>query len=396
MIRASHFGAGVTAVVVGYSSAVVLVMDAAKQAGATEGMVVSWLLALGLGMGVSCIVYSWWYKVPVVTAWSTPGAALLLGSAGDYTLPEVIGSFVVAGALSLIVAQSRTLTTLMNRMPRPLAAALLAGILLPICMSVFTSFVVSPELAALFMVVYVVVNRFFPRLTMVLLLVTACIVSSWVGVLTDLTLSVPHPVWVSPTFSVGATIGLALPLFIITQLTQNVPGVGVHLTHGYTPNHRAILSGLAVMQCALAPFGGFTFNLAAITAALCMGEDADTDPQQRYKAAIAAGISYLVMAALASGVVVIFLAMPPVVVHLLAGLALLNTLQHAVTGALAEPACRQPALVTLLCSASGITLAQLTAPVWGLLLGLICYAVASFRTTHTVASDQAPKVRESA
>ncbi len=158
------------------------------------------------------------------------------------------------------------------------------------------------------------------------------------------------------------------------MLSQNLPGIAIHLMHNYRPNHQYILGSLSVVQALLAPFGGFTFNLAAITAALCMGKDVDDEHGMRYKAAIVAGFGYLLMALLASLVVVLFLAMPPVIVHLLAGLALLATLHGALAQAITEEATRNAALIVILCSASGVTVAGLSAPVLGLMFGLLAYA----------------------
>lgn len=369
--RLSHISAGLTAVIVGYSSAVILVIDAARQAGATPDMVISWLLALGIGMGISCILFSWWYKMPVVTAWSTPGAAFLIGAAGDYTLPEVIGSFVVSAIFSIVVSQSKALSKAISRIPSAIASAMLAGILLPICLGVFSDAAAHPTQTGLFLLVYLLGGFLFPRYMMLMLLMLACVVSLYMGVLSDITWQAPTPVWITPEFSLASVFGLALPLFIITLLSQNLPGIAIHKAHGYEPDHKSVLSGLGIIQLVLAPFGGFTFNFAAITAALCMGEDVDPKPEQRYRAAIIAGVGYLFMGALASIVVVVFLAMPAIVVHLLAGLALLATFQAAIVRAMESAAHRHASTLTLVCSASGVTIAQLTAPVWGLALGLL-------------------------
>ena len=183
--------------------------------------------------------------------------------------------------------------------------------------------------------------------------------------------ALPVPIWVTPTFSLSATIGLAFPLFLITTLSQNLPGIAIHHAHGYTPDHKPILSGIAIAQALLAPFGGFTFNLAAITAALCMGEQADSEKSQRYKAAIAAGVAYIFMGLSASVVVALFVSMPSIIIHLLAGLALLATLQGAVVRAMEIEHHRAPALLTMLCTASGFSLFSMTSAVWGLGLGLI-------------------------
>jgi len=381
--KVSHISAGLTAVTVGYSSSVVIIIDVARKAGASDDMVVSWLLALGLGMGITCIVFSWLSKLPVVTAWSTPGAAFLLTSIGDYALSEAIGAFVICALLSFITAQSRSLLRQISRIPPAISSALLAGILLPICLAIFTDVNEAPHLVALFIAVYLIGSRLFPRYLMLLLLVMSVTISLFMssadGVvalssdspgLTSI-FTLPEPIWVTPTFSLSAAIGLAFPLFLITTLSQNLPGIAIHHAHGYTPDHKPILSGIAIVQALLAPFGGFTFNLAAITAALCMGEQADDEKSQRYKAAIAAGVAYLFMGLLASVVVALFVSMPSIIIHLLAGLALLATLQGAVVRAMEVEHHRAPALLTMLCTASGFSLYSMTSAVWGLGLGLL-------------------------
>lgn len=368
--KLNHFTAGFSAVIVGYSSAVVLIIDLAKQCGASPDMVTSWLLALGVGMGLSGIFYSWITKMPVVTAWSTPGAAFLLGSVSEYSLPECIGAFVLCALLSLITAQSTYLLNLIKKIPTPLSNGLLAGILLPICFNIFTHAGTSPGLVALFLTVYFIGKRMFQRYVMLALLVLSVAVSTLLTNGPVPTLALPTPVWTMPEFSLSAFVGLAVPLYLITTLSQNLPGIAIHHAHGYYPNHKPILTGVAVLQAALAPLGGFTFNLAAITAALCMSEDADTEKSERYKAALATGTGYLLLGLLASSVVVLFVNMPQEVIHLMAGLALLPTLESALSKALESEKLRTPALATILCCASGFTLFTLTSPVWGLLLGV--------------------------
>ena len=371
----SHISAGLTAVTVGYSSAIVIVIDLARRAGATDEMVVSWLLALGLGMGFTCIVFSWLTKMPVVTAWSTPGAAFLLTTVDAYTLPEVIGAFVLCALFSLITAQSRALLGQISRIPPAISSALLAGILLPICLAIFSDINNSPILVASFIALYLVGSRLFPRYLMLVLLILSVAISIYLQQEIDISFALPVPIWTTPTFSLSATIGLAFPLFLITTLSQNLPGIAIHHAHGYQPDHKPVLSGIACVQALLAPFGGFTFNLAAITAALCMGEQADSDKSQRYKAAIAAGLAYLLMGLLASVVVALFVSMPAVIVHLLAGLALLATLQGAIVRAMEVEYHRAPALLTMLCTASGFSLFSMTSAVWGLAIGLLLLLV---------------------
>lgn len=385
--KLSHISAGLTAVTVGYSSSVVIIIDVARKAGASDDMVVSWLLALGLGMGITCILFSWLSKLPVVTAWSTPGAAFLLTSIGDYRLSEAIGAFVICALLSLVTAQSRSLLKQISRIPPAISSALLAGILLPICLAIFSDVNEAPYLVALFIAAYLVGSRLFPRYLMLILLVMSVGISVFMGsshgvislpgdasmfspeMVSNFTL--PAPIWVTPSFSFSAAIGLAFPLFLITTLSQNLSGIAIHHAHGYTPDHKPILSGIAIVQALLAPFGGFTFNLAAITAALCMGEQADSEKSQRYRAAIAAGVAYLFMGLLASVVVALFVSMPSIIIHLLAGLALLATLQSAVARAMEVEHHRAPAMLAMLCTASGFSLFSMTSAVWGLGLGLL-------------------------
>ena len=381
--KLSHISAGLTAVTVGYSSSVVIIIDVARKAGASDDMVVSWLLALGLGMGITCILFSWLSKLPVVTAWSTPGAAFLLTSIGEYRLSEAIGAFILCALLSLVTAQSRSLLKQISRIPPAISSALLAGILLPICLAIFSDVNDAPYLVALFIAAYLVGSRLFPRYLMLLLLVMSVTISLFMSSADGVValssdspglpsiFTLPEPIWITPTFSLSAAIGLAFPLFLITTLSQNLPGIAIHHAHGYTPDHKPILSGIAIVQALLAPFGGFTFNLAAITAALCMGEQADDEKSQRYKAAIAAGVAYLFMGLLASVVVALFVSMPSIIIHLLAGLALLATLQGAVVRAMEVEHHRAPALLTMLCTASGFSLYSMTSAVWGLGLGLL-------------------------
>lgn len=381
--KLSHISAGLTAVTVGYSSSVVIIIDVARKAGASDDMVVSWLLALGLGMGITCILFSWLSKLPVVTAWSTPGAAFLLTSIGEYRLSEAIGAFILCALLSLVTAQSRSLLKQISRIPPAISSALLAGILLPICLAIFSDVNDAPYLVALFIAVYLIGSRLFPRYLMLLLLIMSVTISLFMSSADGVValssdspglpsiFTLPEPIWVTPTFSLSAAIGLAFPLFLITTLSQNLPGIAIHHAHGYTPDHKPILSGIAIVQALLAPFGGFTFNLAAITAALCMGEQADDEKSQRYKAAIAAGVAYLFMGLLASVVVALFVSMPSIIIHLLAGLALLATLQGAVVRAMEVEHHRAPALLTMLCTASGFSLYSMTSAVWGLGLGLL-------------------------
>ncbi|NVK54512.1 MAG: benzoate/H(+) symporter BenE family transporter [Alteromonadaceae bacterium] len=372
-LKLSHIAAGLTAVIVGYSSSVVIVIEAARQAGANDTQLISWLFVLGLAMGLSCIYFSLKFKMPIITAWSTPGAVFLISTAGDFSLAEVTGAFVVAGGLSLLTARSKHLMQSIERIPRAMSAAMLAGILLPYCMGVFSSAQEYPLLGLCFLVIYILGSRWFARYLMLVLLVVAALAAMFLSSAETLSLrfSLPTLEWVMPEFTIAAAMNIGVPLFLITMLSQNLPGISIQHSHNYQPDNRFVLTGLSLLQLLAAPFGGFMINLAAITAAICMAESVDESPAKRYLAGVAAGIGYLLAGLLAVTITVLFIQMPPVVTSLLAGIALLSTLQSSLLRGLQDPPLRQSALLTLLCSASGLTLIGISAPVWGLLVGMI-------------------------
>ena len=372
-LQLSHIAAGSTSVIVGYSSSVVIVIEAARQAGASESQLISWLLVLGLAMGLSTLFFSWRFKMPVITAWSTPGAVFLISTAGDFSLAEITGAFLFAGLLSLLAARSRLLMRGIERIPPALSAAMLAGILLPYCLGVFSSAQDYPLLSMLFILIYLLGSRWFPRYLMLVLLVVAALAALMLTGTSSKPIRFALPIleWVMPAFNGAALISIGLPLFLITTLSQNLPGISIQHYHGYKPDNRFVLTGIALVQLLSAPFGGFMINLAAITAAICMADNVDKNPAKRYLAGIVAGVGYCFAGLFAVTITLIFTQMPQVVTSLLAGIALLSTLQSSLLRSLQDAPFRQGAILTLLCSASGLSLAGISAPVWGLLAGVI-------------------------
>ncbi|MDC8829987.1 benzoate/H(+) symporter BenE family transporter [Alteromonas gilva] len=372
-LKLSHVAAGLTAVIVGYSSSVVIVIEAARQAGASEAQLISWLFVLGLAMGISCLYFSFKFRMPIITAWSTPGAVFLISTAGEFSLAEVTGAFIVAGLLSLLAARSKQLMRGIERIPPALSAAMLAGILLPYCLGVFSSAQEYPILALIFIAIYLLGSRWFARYLMLVLLVIAALAAVYLrpGESMPMQFSLPALEWVMPAFSLASAVSIGVPLFLITTLSQNLPGISIQHSHNYQPDNRFVLTGLALLQLLSAPFGGFMINLAAITAAICMADNVDEDPAKRYLAGAVAGGGYLLAGLFAVTITLLFLQMPAVVTSLLAGIALLSTLQSSLLRGFEDPPLRQSALLTLLCSASGLTLLGISAPVWGLLIGII-------------------------
>ncbi len=379
-LRISHISAGFIAVLVGYTSTVAIVFQAAHAAGANDAQLVSWMWALGIGMGVTCIGLSLAWRAPVLTAWSTPGAALLATSLGDIGLAQAIGVFLISSALITLCGVTGWFQKVMDWVPRHLASAMLAGILLRFGMDLFVSLQGRPLLVAVMFATFLLARRRLPRygVPLALLAGVACAVLQGGLGLGALDWTPARPVWMAPAFSLSALVGVALPLFIVTMTSQNVPGLAVLRANGYARVPASpLISWTGATGIVLAPLGGFAFNLAAITAAICMSPDADPDASQRYKASVWAGIFYLFTGIFGATVVALFAAFPHELVAAIAGLALLGTLGVSIHEALHAPGQRDAALVTFLATASGMSLLGIGSAFWGLVLGGICHVVLS-------------------
>lgn len=367
----SHVSAGFLAVLVGYSSSAAIVFEAARAAGADAAQMASWLCALGLGMGLSCIALSLRYRAPVLTAWSTPGAALLATSLHGVSMAQAIGVFMFASALAAWAGFSGWFERLMHRIPRALVSALLAGVLLEFGLGAFGALARAPLLVGAMLLTLLAARRFAPRYAVALSfgagVAVAAIGGAWhVG---PLPWHVTHPVWVTPRWSWSALLGIGLPLFVVTMAAQNLPGIAMLRTHGYSTPASPLVGWTGLLGVLLAPFGGFSFNLAAITAGICMSPEADPDPHRRWRAAVWAGSFYAATGLLGASVAALFAAFPQALVAGIAGLALLGTLGNSLSGALADASWREPALITFLVTASGFTLGGIGSAFWGLLLG---------------------------
>ncbi|WP_444895297.1 benzoate/H(+) symporter BenE family transporter [Microbulbifer sp. SSSA005] len=374
--RLSAISAGFVAVLVGVASSAAIVFEAARAAGASEAMITSWIGALGLGMGITCIAFSWYYRAPVITAWSTPGAALLATSLSGIPIAEAIGAFAFSALLTLLVGLSGAFERVARMVPAPIASAMLAGILLQFGLSVFTSLQAQPLLVGIMLLTYLVGRRWAPRYAIILVL-AAGVVTCWKLQLiasAQIGWQAAHPVWVTPEFRLSTLIGIGLPLFIVTMTSQNLPGAATLAASGYSRVPISpVISGTGLTSLLLTPFGGFAFNLAAITAAICTGPEAHPNPDKRYTAGIAAGIFYLLVGLCGASVVALFSAFPQSLIAGLAGLALIGVIGSSLAGATAEADSREAGIITFLISASGISLFGISSAFWGLLGGLMCY-----------------------
>ncbi|WDJ06124.1 benzoate/H(+) symporter BenE family transporter [Xanthomonas campestris] len=365
--------AGFVTVLVGFASSAVIVFEAARHLGADQAEIASWMWALGIGMGVTCIGLSLRYRVPVVTAWSTPGAAMLIGTAAGVPLREAIGAFVVAAVLGAVAGFTGLFERAIRRIPLSLASGMLAGVLLRFGLDLFVAMQSQAAMALSMLATYLIGRRWFARYAVIATLLVGIAMAAGGGLMhwNTVRLELARPVLMVPGLSWAALFGLAIPLFVVTMASQNVPGVAVMRASGYTVPISPTIGWIGVVNTVLAPFGGYALNLAAITAAICMGRETHEDPARRYPAAVAAGVFYIVIGLFGATVAAVFAAFPRELVMAIAGIALLGTIGNSLAAALREEPEREAALITFLVTASGLTLGGIGASFWGLLAGAI-------------------------
>ncbi|MCX7659147.1 MAG: benzoate/H(+) symporter BenE family transporter [Caldimonas manganoxidans] len=376
--------AGFVAVLVGFTSSVALVFQAASALGATPAQTTSWIWALGLGTGLTSIALSLRYRQPVLTAWSTPGAAVLAASAGagGLGMAEATGAFIACGVLITLSGLSGLFERAMNRIPAAMASALLAGVLARFGMEAFLALQSQFGLVLAMFLVYLLGRRCWPRYAVPGVLAVGLIGAWMLGELhgSAVQWSLAWPVWTTPQFTLEGFIGVALPLFVVTMASQNLPGVAAIRAAGYDTPVSPLITWTGLATLVLAPFGAYALNLAAITAALCMSPEAHADPQRRYMASVMAGMFYLGVACVAGAVVGLLAAVPRELVWALAGLALLGTIGAGLATAVKDESHREAALVTFLVTLSGVTLWGVGSAFWGVVAGTLALMVQHYRT----------------
>ncbi|MDQ5889369.1 MAG: benzoate rane transport protein [Pseudomonadota bacterium] len=369
----SALSAGFVTVLVGFASSAVIVFQAAHALGASQAQLASWLWALGLGMGGTCIVLSLRYRMPISTAWSTAGAAMLITSVSGLSMNEAIGAFLVSACLIIVSGFSGWFERAIQRIPLALAAGMMSGVLLRFGLNAFVAMQTEFALSFGMFVVYLLGRRWWPRYAVILALLAGLLTAAGRGMLhlQAITVQLGMPVFTMPAFSWAALIGVALPLFVVTMASQNVPGIGVLRAAGYRPPVSKLIGWLGVVNLLLAPFGAYALNLSTITAAIVTGPEAHPDPDKRYMAGVAAGVFYTLMGLFGATVAATLLALPKELVWAIAGFALLGTIGNGLLTALNHERHREAALVTFLVTASGITLLGVGSAFWGLLGGVL-------------------------
>ena len=371
--------AGFVAVLVGFTSSVAIVFEAARALGATPAQIGSWVWALGLGMGLCSLLPSLWLRMPVMVAWSTPGAAVLATAAasGGFTLPQAVGAFLACAALITLFGVTGWFERLLDRIPMPIASALLAGVLARFGLDAFTAMRSALVLVLAMLLAYLIGRRFWPRYAVpgVLLVGSAHALATGQLSLSAVQWGLTMPVFVAPEFSAAALVSLALPLFVVTMASQNLPGVAAIRAAGYPMPISRIISLTGIATLLLAPFGAFALNLSAITAAICMGREAHEDPARRYVAAVSCGLIYCVIGLFGAAVTGVLTAFPRELVVAIAGLALLGSIGGGLAAALQGETHREAALITFLVTLSGLSLFGIGSAFWGVVAGALALFV---------------------
>ncbi|KTT58223.1 membrane protein [Pseudomonas oryzihabitans] len=373
--------AGFVAMLVGYTSSLVLMFQAGQNAGLSTGQISSWIWALSIGMALTTIGLSLKYRTPIVIAWSTPGAALLVTSLPSVPYSDAIGAFIVCAVLLALCGLTGSVDRLLRRVPPALAAALLAGILFRIGVEICVAAQHRTTLVLGMALAYLVAKRLLPRYCVLIALIAGLLLAALAGLLDfhQLGLELAVPVWTSPTFSLAATIGIAIPLFVVAMASQNMPGIAVLRTDGYSVPASPLIATTGLASLFLAPFGSHGINLAAISAAICTGPQAHEEASKRYTAAVWCGLFYGLAGLFGATLAALFTALPSELVISVAALALLGSIMNGLHGALAEPGQREPALITFLVTASGLTLLGIGSAFWGLVAGVVASLILTAR-----------------
>ncbi|MGB3500485.1 MAG: benzoate/H(+) symporter BenE family transporter [Mesorhizobium sp.] len=378
-MRASIPASAFVASIVGFGGTLALIIAAAGAVGATSAETASMVTALCLAMAVETAYLSWRYRMPVVSAWSTPGAALIAASSG-FTFPEAVGAYIVAAVLLIATGLIKPLTALISRIPTSVSSGMLAGIVVTFVMSAFKTVAVDPVLILPLLLAFFVIRLWNPAMSVVAVLIGGVVLAFALGrvgqlpvpELSTLTLTMPQ-------FTFAATVGLALPLYLVTMASQNLSGLAVLKAAGYEPPAGPLIAATGLVSLITAPFGALTSNLAAISAAICTGPDAHPDPAERWKTGPFYAGFYLIYAIFGASLVALFAVLPPSLIALVAGLGLMAALINALAISLTDESQRIAAITAFAVTASGLVLGGIGAAFWGLVAGLAVLALDRLR-----------------
>ncbi len=367
--------AGFVAVLVSYSGPLAIFFQAAQSAEISSAMMTSWVWAISIGAAVSGIFLSLWLKVPVVTAWSAPGTALLVTLFPGLTLNEAVGAYLTAAAIIFLIGVTGSFDSIIRVIPPGIASAMMAGILFQFGVGVFVSLESVPALAISMIIAYLFFKRLTPRYSLVLLLIAGITLAVWLegATLEGVSLQFAEPQFIRPEWSWNATLSLAIPLVLVSLTGQFLPGMAILRTSGYSTPARPIVIVASVTSFFTAFFGGITTVIAAITAAICTSKEAHEDPDKRYVAGVANGVFYLLGAIFAGTIVALFTSLPGEFVAVLAGLALLGAISSNISAFAAEKSHLEASVITFIATASGVSFLGLGSAFWGVVVGALAY-----------------------
>lgn len=373
--------AGLISVIVNYGGTFILVFQAAKVAGLSPELTASWVWSVSIGVGVTGLVLSWVSREPIITAWSTPAAAFLVVALATTPYAEAVGAYMISAAAFVLLGLSGYFEKVIRLIPPGVAAGLLAGILLQFGIGAFGGMSIDPMLVGLLIGAYILLKRFTARYAVVGILAVGLAFLLIQGRLdlSGLGLQLAAPVFTQPEFSLNALLSVALPLFLITLTGQYMPGMLVLRNDGFSTSANPIVTLTGLGSLLMAPFGSHAFNIAAITAAICTGKEAHEEPSKRWIAGMAAGVFYILVGIFGVTLAAVFMAFPAAFITTLAGLALLGTIGGSLASAMADAKSREASLITFLAAAANITLFGIGGAFWGLLMGLVAYAVLNGR-----------------
>lgn len=365
--------AGLIAVTVGFAGPVLLIFQAAKVADLSNLQLSSWIWAISIASGLTSIILSIRFKAPVITAWSTPGAVMLISGWSAYAYSDSIGAFIFAGVLITVLGFTGLFSSFMKRIPYAIITAMLAGILLKFGVDVFISLKQLPMLALPMILGYLVSKRWFPRYAVITSLLLGLIISYSLNIvdLDGVSIFLVQPVFTTPTFSLSSLIGLGIPLCIVTMASQNATGLGVLRADGFNTPANPLIITTGIASVLFAPFGAHGINLSALIAAICTGKEAHLDPDKRYIAGISAGFFYLIFGIFGATIVSLFAIFPSELIIVITGLALFGSIGSSLTSAMQEETKKEAALITFLVTLSGISIAGVGSPFWGLIAGIV-------------------------
>ncbi|KFX68024.1 membrane protein [Pseudomonas taeanensis MS-3] len=369
--------AGFIAMLTGYTSSLVLIFQAGQAAGLSSGQISSWIWALSIGMAICCIGLSLRYRAPVMIAWSTPGAALLISSLPGVPYGEAIGAYILASGLIVLCGLTGSFDRIMRRIPGSIAAALLAGVLFKIGLEICGAAEQQPTLVVAMLLAYLLGKRLLPRYAVLAALLVGTLLAGVFGLLdfSDFELRLATPEWTTPSFSLAAAISIGIPLFIVAMASQNLPGMAVLRANGYDVPASPLLNITGLTSILLAPFGSHGIHMAAISAAICAGPEAHEDPAKRYTAAVWCGVFYGIAGIFGATLAALFTALPKALILSIAALALFASIIGGLTQAMSVAKERDAALITFLVTASGMTLFSVGSAFWGIVAGLLTLAI---------------------